>query len=162
MNQLEELKPGECVVKRTMKRTDNHGNRVVPHPIFNSEETGTRLLFRYEYLTDTFPNPDEISMEMVNEEDRSYINLAERVWDYRLSFAMNHFKNEDETEADCIGDLENYETLKVVFDNLGVKLPKKLRVDVVLEQIDMLKSDGEIDEKTYNKLISLIQMGAET
>ena len=58
--------------------------------------------------------------------------------------------------------LENYETLKVVFDNLGVKLPKKLRVDVVLEQIDMLKSDGEIDEKTYNKLISLIQMGAET
>ena len=162
MNEIEELKPGECVIKRTMKRTDNHGKSVVPHPIFNCEETGTRLLFRYEYLTDTFPNPDEISMEMVNEEDRSYINLAERVWDYRLSFAMNHFKNEDETEADCIGDLENYETLKVVFDNLGVKLPKKLRVDVVLEQIDMLKSDGEIDEKTYNKLISLIQMGAET
>ena len=43
-----------------------------------------------------------------------------------------------------------------------MKLPKHLRVDVVMEQIDMLKADGEIDEETYNKLISLIQMGAET
>ena len=55
MNQLEELMPGECVVKRVMKRVDRKGRRIRPTPIFNSVESGKRFLYRYEYLTDSFP-----------------------------------------------------------------------------------------------------------
>lgn len=81
MNELMSLYPGEGVVKRVMKRTDLKGNRIQPTPIFNSEESGKRFLFRYEYLTDTFPDPDIICLQQINSEDRSHIILADRVWD---------------------------------------------------------------------------------
>lgn len=84
-NQLMRLNEGECVVKRVMKRKDLNGNRVEPTPIFNSEESGKRFLYRYEYLTDTFPNPNEIDLYEINTADRSHINLRERVWDYNIS-----------------------------------------------------------------------------
>lgn len=86
MNQLEELMPGECVVKRVMKRVDRKGRRIRPTPIFNSVESGKRFLYRYEYLTDSFPNPDSIDLTAVNTEDRSMIQHRERVWDYNKSF----------------------------------------------------------------------------
>ena len=44
-NELEELKPGECVIKRIMKRRDLKGRLITPHPIFNSLENKRRLLF---------------------------------------------------------------------------------------------------------------------
>ena len=55
-------------------------------PIFNSVESGKRFLYRYEYLTDSFPNPDSIDLTAVNTEDRSMIQHRERVWDYNKSF----------------------------------------------------------------------------
>ena len=65
MNQLEELMPGECVVKRVMKRVDRKGRRIRPTPIFNSVESGKRFLYRYEYLTDSFPNPDPLLVSII-------------------------------------------------------------------------------------------------
>lgn len=84
-NQLMELLPGECVILRIMKREDLKRNKVKPMPIFNSEESGKCLLYRYEYLTDTFPNPDTIDLREINKEDRTYIELRKRVWDYKIS-----------------------------------------------------------------------------
>ena len=85
-NQLQELREGEAVIKRTMKRTDNHGNPIKPTPIFNSLDTGTAFKYRYQYLTDDFPNADEIDLDDVNTESREYINLKNRVWDPEISF----------------------------------------------------------------------------
>lgn len=85
-NELMELEPGECVIKRVMKRHDLKGQRIRPTPIFNSEESGKRMLFRWEYLTDTFPDPDTIDLYEVNKEDRSHIDHIKRVWDYKRSF----------------------------------------------------------------------------
>ena len=69
-----------------MKRVDRKGRRIRPTPIFNSVESGKRFLYRYEYLTDSFPNPDSIDLTAVNTEDRSMIQHRERVWDYNKSF----------------------------------------------------------------------------
>ena len=163
MNQLEELKPGECVIKRIMKRRDLKGKLITPHPIFNSEENGRRLLFRYEYLTDTFPNPDEVDMKNVNKEDLTHIKVEERVWDYRMSFALfNFMRTEDKTDKKektvKIGELENSENLIAALKEvLGSTIKKNMKIDTVM---DMLQ-DADIDEQTKEKYMDLLEMGKE-
>lgn len=160
MNQLEELRPGECVVKRVMKRTDRKGHLITPHPIFNSEESGKRFLFRYEYLTDTFPNPDEIDLREINTEDRSHINLRERVWDYQMTFALLNFSNGDgksqsNEEELMVIDLMNR---KKVIPEIETALEKKIPLDM---KIDELKKEltssalGEDDIRTYKYLLDM-------
>lgn len=163
MNQLEELKPGECVIKRIMKRRDLKGKLITPHPIFNSEENGRRLLFRYEYLTDTFPNPDEVDMKNVNKEDLTHIKVEERVWDYRMSFALFNFtRTEDKTDKKektvKIGELENSENLIAALKEvLGSTIKKNMKIDTVL---DMLH-EADLDELTKEKYMDLLYMGKE-
>ena len=43
-------------------------------------EDGTALLYRYQYLQGTFPNPDEILLEDVNTESRSHIDYTSMVY----------------------------------------------------------------------------------
>jgi len=45
------------------------------------QENGTALLYRYQYLTDTFPNPDTIDIEKINTESRAHINYTKMVSD---------------------------------------------------------------------------------
>ena len=162
-NELEELKPGECVIKRIMKRRDLKGRLITPHPIFNSLENKRRLLFRYEYLTDTFPNPDEVDISDVNKEDLSYIKVNERVWDYRMSFALFNFtRTEDKPDKKektvKIGELENSENLIVALKEvLGSTIKKNMKIDTVM---DMLQ-DADIDEQTKEKYMDLLEMGKE-
>lgn len=98
-NQLMRLNEGECVVKRVMSRKDLNGNRVEPTPIFNSEESGKRFKYRYEYLTETFPNPGDIDLYEINTADRSHINLKDRVWNYEISMTwLTHNVMEDDKD----------------------------------------------------------------
>lgn len=76
---LELMLEGECIVTRKLKRKNLKGEDILPTPIFNSVENGTRFLYRYEYLTKTFPNPSEIDLKRINPESREDIDLRERV-----------------------------------------------------------------------------------
>ena len=162
-NELEELKPGECVIKRIMKRRDLKGRLITPHPIFNSLENKRRLLFRYEYLTDTFPNPDEVDISDVNKEDLSHIKVNERVWDYRMSFALFNFttteKESNKKEKTIkIGELDNSENLIAALKEvLGSTIKKNMKIDIVL---DMLR-EADLDEQTKEKYMDLLYMGKE-
>lgn len=162
-NELEELKPGECVIKRIMKRRDLKGKLITPHPIFNSLENKRRLLFRYEYLTDTFPNPDEVDISDVNKEDLSHIKVNERVWDYRMSFALFNFttteKESNKKEKIIkIGELDNSENLIAALKEvLGSTIKKNMKIDTVL---DMLR-EADLDEQTKEKYMDLLYMGKE-
>lgn len=53
-NELMNLKEGEMVVSRVIKRTDLKGERITAHPIASLGEY--RMKYRYQYLTDDFPN----------------------------------------------------------------------------------------------------------
>lgn len=162
-NELEELKPGECVIKRIMKRRDLKGRLITPHPIFNSLENKRRLLFRYEYLTDTFPNPDEVDISDVNKEDLSHIKVNERVWDYRMSFALFNFttteKESNKKEKTIkIGELDNSENLIAALKEvLGSTIKKNMKIDTVL---DMLR-EADLDEQAKEKYMDLLYMGKE-
>lgn len=155
MNQLEELKQGECVIKRVMKRTDLKGRPITPHPIFNNHENGRQLLFRYQYLKDDFPNPTEIDLSKINTEDRSHINLKERVWDYRLSFAQFALSNTNvyDNIKVKVGELENKDSIISTFDQvLGLTIDEDMLVDEVVAQLHEL----DIEEKTRIKFINML------
>lgn len=97
VNQLLNLKEGECVAVRATKRKDLEGKKIVSNPIFNSAEFNTAFKYRYEYLLDSFPNPNEILLSEVNSEDRSFINERNKVWDYALTFCQ--FRENDRNET---------------------------------------------------------------
>jgi len=57
--ELRQLKEGEMVVVRGIKRQDNKRKKIVPYPIFNTKET--RMKYRYEYLADDFDTTKSIN-----------------------------------------------------------------------------------------------------
>lgn len=160
-NQLMELHKGETVVKRSMKREDLEGNKIRPRPIFNSIESGKHFFYAYEYLTDTFPNPNTIApMELINE-DRSHINLEERLWDPMMSFNLiemaerEYRKSHREIKINFgSGNISNGGTKK--------KQPKKKEVveNTVKKKLGTLKDLSNKDEvlqiaaKMLNKSIT--------
>ena len=96
VNQLLNLKEGECVVVRATKRKDLEGKKIVSNPIFNSAEFNTAFKYRYEYLLDSFPNPNEILLSEVNSEDISFVNERNKMWDYALTFRQFRENNTNE------------------------------------------------------------------
>ena len=158
-NQLMELLPGECVVKRTIKRNDLEGNLVRPTPIFNSEESGKRLIYRYEYLADTFPNPDTIDLYEINKEDRSHIKLKERVWDYHITLTwLQQNVLEYDAESGKVNSLSNAEEVS----NAALKvLGEKISPDMsLIDLTDMIFKKVEQSEER-EALLSMIRIGSE-
>ena len=163
-NQLMRLNEGECVVKRVMKRKDLNGNRVEPTPIFNSEESGKRFLYRYEYLTDTFPNPNEIDLYEINTADRSRINLRERVWDYNISMTwLSNDVMDYGRDSLKVRDLSNgndvmsaLERIMEVTDlrNINEEMELSELTDLIYKRID------KKDER--DAILSLVKIGSET
>ena len=163
-NQLMRLNEGECVVKRVMKRKDLNGNRVEPTPIFNSEESGKRFLYRYEYLTDTFPNPNEIDLYEINMADRSHINLRERVWDYNISMTwLSNDVIDYGRDSLKVRDLSNgndvmsaLERIMEVTDlrNINEEMELSELTDLIYKRID------KKDER--DAILSLVKIGSET
>lgn len=78
-NRLMNLTEGESVVKRVAKRTDLQGNKIRPYPILNTGKS--RMKYRYEYLTDTFKDPDKVDFNSILDESTRQIDLRSRVWD---------------------------------------------------------------------------------
>ncbi|MCI9577162.1 MAG: type IV secretory system conjugative DNA transfer family protein [Clostridiales bacterium] len=100
VNELMRLRQGECVVKRSMKQSDLHGTPITAYPIFNTGKTAFK--YRFEYLTDTFPNPDSIDFEKLKKDEKlentSDIEMEKRVFDPKARLAELE-KEQAEKEA---------------------------------------------------------------
>lgn len=81
-NQLMNLKEGENVIVRTIKRTDLSGNSIVSYPIMNCEDTNTRFKYRYQYLTKYFPQ--NILWASLPLERTDTVYLSEHVFHSRM------------------------------------------------------------------------------
>lgn len=114
---LENLLEGECIVMRSLKRKDNAGNDVIPHPIFNSVATGTQFLYRYQYLTDTFPNPNEIDLRDVNTESREHIDLRKRMINIQELTSGIDQQISLNTEHTSFKDCPNYKVVDEILRN---------------------------------------------
>lgn len=154
-NQLMELLPGECVIKRVMKRQDLKRNKVKPTPIFNSVESGKCFLYRYEYLTDTFPNPDTVDLGEVNNEDRSHIDLKKRVWDYKISLLWIQ-QNTMDSRTENIKSLSNCREICEAFKKAGVNVNENM---IISEAVDLIFTKVQKEEER-DALLSLIDIGS--
>ena len=160
-NQLQELREGEAVIKRTMKRTDNHGNPIKPTPIFNSLDTGTAFKYRYQYLTDDFPNADEIDLDDVNTESREYINLKNRVWDPEISFRQMAQEKLSENGSRLIDFPENVRdaVLKIMEKIKGNDYNKDEVLDMDITAIkSIINADNYL--KNYEKKAIIITINS--
>ena len=82
--QLAGLHEGENIVKRVMKRSDLKGNDIKLTPIRNMGNQ--RFKYRYQYLTETFPNlTPEIEARVVWP-DNSKIDLSSHTYDINAHF----------------------------------------------------------------------------
>lgn len=161
MNQLEELREGECVVKRVMLRKDLERNRIRPTPIFNSEESGKRFLYRYEYLSGTFPDPNSKDLAVVNKEDRSHIDHRERVWNYHQSFELIEERNAtvgQEQPLNRVKDLKDLDEVKAkLMDMLSVEEMQKVTDDLSQAKLMEIIQKSIMKETEKRQLLSFIQ-----
>ena len=72
-NELNHLHEGENVVHRIMTRHDLQGNDIFSAPIFN--HGNSRFRYRLQYLTDSFPNLEDIPLESVPWPDTQHVEL---------------------------------------------------------------------------------------
>lgn len=84
MNELMNIKEGECVIRRVLKNRDLQGKKITNTPIYNNVEDGTDFKYRYQYMLDVFPD-DKIYTD-IEIETRDHIDLGARVWDSEKSF----------------------------------------------------------------------------
>lgn len=98
-NELMELRPGENVIKRVMKRTDIKGNKVVPRPILNSIDRGTDYLFSYEYLDKTFPSNqslDDLPLPAIIAHETNFYNYHITMNKYAYEYLESIIESGDE------------------------------------------------------------------
>lgn len=161
MNELQELMEGECVVKRVMKRQDLKRKQIRPTPIFNSVESGKRFLYRYEYLTDTFPNPDSIDLYDINTEDRSFIRHRERVWDYQKSFQQIIAEQSNQMQIQRLEDLENeQEILELLKKLLSSEAYLSIDGGMSISRLIDLISRSDIKSRDKQVVLSMIELSA--
>ena len=162
--QLERLMQGEDVVVRTMKVKDNNGEDVKMFPIFNSEESGKRMKFRYEYLEKDFPTPKNISLADVNTESRKGIKLKNRVWDYEKSFEFIEKDRIQSTRQLRIKDLEEIEIQKLVEALENVMSEDALRQFTDIEEMtleyacNIIESENDAEKINPYKRQSLLSL----
>lgn len=90
--ELMDLQQGESVIVRTMYRKDLDGNKIIPRPIFNSEEEGRAFLYRYEYLTGYFPDADTVSEADLDLPKIKAVAADEMMYDYERSFEAAEYR----------------------------------------------------------------------
>lgn len=129
---LRKLHEGECIVIPTMHRKDLNGNDIREEPIFNSIETGTNFKYRYQYLTDTFPNPDTVPLDSVNPFSCADVDPQKLIWDNNLSFD-SYFKKRQEPELlfKHLPKSHQRQIITLVKDALGTDFDKDMFLDDV-------------------------------
>lgn len=164
-SKLMELHEGENVIHRVIKRRDLKRNHIKPMPIFNSIETGTSFLPRYEHLADIFPDPDKIDLDDVIEESRDHINVLERVWDFRESQDLIEAKSSGlilyKTIAD-MSSLRKKEFIEILKECYGKKYKKVIKItdETSLAKAYIKICDSDISSDKKEKLTGLISQTA--
>lgn len=90
--ELMDLQEGENVIVRTMYRRDLQGNKIKPRPIYNREEEGRAFLYRYQYLTDFFPDADTVSEADLNLPTLKTVRPEDMIYDYAISFEAAEYR----------------------------------------------------------------------
>ena len=172
---LSQLIPGETVVRRTLHRNDNKGNKVRPYPIFNTMETN--MPYRYQFLSDDFDTTRDL-----NELDISSIHanfsLKNNQIDYS-EFISNkkakdiYKKRQSETAAEVIIETEvESETDSIVCGHMTellslIKIYKEEKniespsLEVILKELEKELLANHISSVNIKKLYDWIDTNSK-
>lgn len=150
-NELLQLKEGEMVVNRVIKRQDNKRKKVVPYPIFNTGET--RMKYRYEYLADWFDTDKSIN-DFDIECEHANTDLNELVYHFsgNSEDQENDEEHQEESRRNTIGSILQD---KKAFEMLAKKTPleqediENLSVDVFVHSLKDWLDKKIISEGLY-------------
>lgn len=157
----EELKmrEGETLVIRVIKRRDNEGNKITPHPIFNNGEYAMK--YRYEYLSEDFDNVKNVFGDVLVNSLHKDVKLKDLIIDFDTKSVMDKLKNEKinivNRETNKIDDVEKINDLDKV-DYIDNNI---YQVEVNTENIQDI-SDNRLSSNNKELLISLDKEGILT
>lgn len=144
--ELQELKTGELIVKRVMKRTDLQGNDIVPHAIFCTRET--KFKFRFEYLIDEFPNISILSLHLENRNND--VDLISTILDFEE--ILNPLGDL------LINDLKQAKVIKALLCvNKITSTTDNLKVAECIDLLNIASKEKIIKIGSKEKIISLIK-----
>lgn len=145
-NELLELKPGHCVIRRAMKRIDLKGNSIRPRPIYNNDEDGTTLKYRHTYLSNVMKDPNTVPMHSVEPPKVVVGNLSDYV------FIPDMEKNGELFMTDI--PLEVYEKIKDYIDKGAVEYEDRdiLKKNMSLNKLQDFIEHYEKGNKEYKRL----------
>ena len=144
------LQEGETVVVRVIKRRDNQGNKITPHPIYNQGEYA--LKYRYEYLAKDFDNSKIFKNVKVHSEHKD-LNLENLIIDFTKKKEEKSQKEKQEAQdkvQSIIKESENEEEKLLeteITPNLSNKILlrlKTLKINADLSDIKKMNTLGEI------------------
>ena len=158
---LELLLEGECIVTRKLKRKNLKGEDIRPTPIFNSVENGMRFLYRYEYLTKTFPNPSEIDLKRINPESRENIDLRERVINVdELAYGIDKIVGLN-PQITILKDISCYMEISQILQNaLGENWKERLEIqqDMYLyDAVSIITETKLIPDKVKQSILTFLR-----
>nr|WP_244991628.1 type IV secretory system conjugative DNA transfer family protein [Clostridium senegalense] len=140
--ELRALKEGESVVVRVIKRQDLNREKIIPYPIFNTEET--RMKYRYEYLSDDFNNSKSLLSVNVDSIHKD-VDLSELLFVNQEE--MEEIEEDDDMEKN-IQD-EKVEPKEIENINKDFLLSELFTIDEIFKIKDIIdkyfdkKMDGE-------------------
>lgn len=156
-NELMELKEGESVVVRVVKRQDKSRRRIKAHPIYNTNKTA--LKYRWEYLGDDF-NTDRSILDIDIESLHKEVDPRKLIIDNFFTFQQMQQKKESvKKEQESLDTpfspmtYENWGTKSVkeffsedpsVFEILKTELPGVM--NKTIEEIQQQAMDDFVDE----------------
>ncbi|SDE13160.1 type IV secretion system protein VirD4 [Priestia aryabhattai B8W22] len=121
-NELMELREGESVVVRVVKRQDKERQRIKAHPIYNTGKTA--LKYRWEYLGEDF-NTDRSILDIDISSLHEKVNPRSLVIDNFLSpFATSQVEEVIETE-EKVKESPNEIFVPITFENWETKTVKE-------------------------------------
>ncbi|ELC8422697.1 VirD4-like conjugal transfer protein, CD1115 family [Clostridium perfringens] len=121
---LLEFKEGEMVVKRVIKRQDLKGNRIVPYPIYNHDETAMK--FRWEYLSESFDNEKAFKKIKIKSKHRN-LNLND---------LLINFDESEEEYRNRLNSLYEEKTIKDK-ENINKTLKRDIKIGDILTREEM-------------------------
>ncbi|WP_062515065.1 VirD4-like conjugal transfer protein, CD1115 family [Halobacillus sp. KGW1] len=151
--ELFQLKEGETVVIRGIKRQDKKRKTIKAYPIFNTGET--RMKYRYEYLADDFDTSASIH-ELDIRCQHETLDLKQVT--YRFGEEKEH------AGAGSIGELLGEDNILVFIEQTvdratdhHVEELRDMPADDFLELLESLQEEGRIAGHTYQLIVDKIE-----
>lgn len=145
-NQLMNLKEGENVIVRTIKRTDLSGKSITSYPILNCEETDTKFKYRYQYMLDDFPQ-EQLWNELPLEKTDA-IDLKAHVYHARLNQNIQDMVSNRNEWTQLIQLLKKYYSETEIME-LGNRK--------TYDFLEKISSEKKIPVKSINYLKQILQ-----